>query len=186
MYFSAYSPVVSETRNTLLCNTITDSFFYTLDALKPTKVFNGQLRCKKIIFIDSDMVWSEEDLKTLLESNYEVVSGVYPLSDNIHSSVKDLKTDKFVTIDEVKLLTTPFPIAFGGLGFTACSFEVIDSLSYPWFSVKEETQVIDGVEYQKFTGEDTYFFNKIRETGIVPMANPNIKVGHQKLLNLVI
>lgn len=182
MYITGYSSIVSRTRNSLLSQSqFSDLGIVGPTSLQSTKIFGDNIECKKVIFIDSDIVWNINDIDSLINSEHDIINGFYQIADlNTSSLISNDKTH-FLTIEEIEQYNNPFEVYSSGLGFTACSFEVLKQLKYPWFKIEEEVFTDNGIEYQSAMGEDTYFFLKIKELGYKIMADPKIKVGHEKL-----
>jgi hypothetical protein len=182
MYITGYSSIVSRTRNSLLSQSqFSDFGTVGPTSFQPTTIFGDAISCKKVIFIDSDMVWSVEDIDNLINSEHEIINGFYPIVDFNTSSLISADKTHFLTMSEIQKHKKPFEVYSSGLGFTACNFDVLKQLEYPWFKVEESIFEHDGVNYQTAIGEDTYFFLKIKELGYKIMADPNIKIGHEKL-----
>jgi hypothetical protein len=183
-FFFARSSVVSDVRNTLLSSSQFVRYEHTPESLKSAEVFDGKIICKKVIMIDSDMVWTIDDFKKLIESPHDVTVGVYAFKDNYKVSVRKLNEPLFLTKEELSRETEPFPVSNSGLGFTCVSFEALKSLKFPWFYVTEHALAIDNKMVQRLQGEDFNFFQNLLAAGYIPMADPSIKVGHTKPLTL--
>jgi hypothetical protein len=190
-YKFGYSPVISSIRNQLIAEF--PNFEQPLDKktmkkvseqLQPIMPFDGQIVTDKVIFIDSDIIWTNEALQMLLDSPYDVTVAPYVLSDRQTTSVR--KDGKFILIDEYKDYNEPFQIEAAGLGFMACKFEVLQNMSYPWFSVIEEIIEENGKLKGDTVGEDAYFFFKLADMGYKAYCDPRIKVGHEKVTTLTI
>jgi hypothetical protein len=178
LFLFGYSPIIQSIRNGLLSN-FTENGKIENNKI-PVDIFNNELECNKIIFIDSDIVWTKEDLKKIIESDKDFIVGTYVLTDTVNSSVREINSEVFMTVNELKNKKEIFEIHSSGLGFMSCSFNAIKNIEYPWFDV-EETIVSEGnKKYQKTIGEDIYFFNKIKNAGYKIFADPSIKVGHIK------
>jgi hypothetical protein len=179
-YFVKYMPIVSSIRNYLLGTAITDQSQTFLSPPGSTKVFSDILECKKVIFIDSDMVWSLESMKKLLNSEHDFISAPYLLGDGKTVSVKKSGEDHFMNSKDLKLQKNVFEIDSSGLGFFSCSFDSLKNIEYPWFSTEEISKNINGGIHQGHIGEDVYFCNKVKSYGNKIFTDPSIIVGHQK------
>jgi hypothetical protein len=169
-----YSPIITEIRNNLLGYSPIGIPNYNK---KNNRIFSGNFKCKKIIFIDSDIIWTPNDIKILLESDKDIICGIYPFNDKTHVSVtKD--GENFLTIKDIlDAKEEEFEIHSGGLGFLSCSFNALDKLKFPWF----ELESFESLQYGKgVIGEDILFFNKLRSLGYNIYANSRIKLGHIK------
>lgn len=169
----AYSPVITEVRNMLLSQDIDGN-----ESTDDTKIFGGNLKFKKVVFIDSDIIWTIDNIHRLLLCDKDVVCGVYPLADQFRTSISEEKTG-FITVDDFRARPKDslIELDFGGLGFTACSYDALSSLSYPFFDLVNLPKVIHNTSIE---GEDTLFFRKLRQNGFKAYADPAIVVGHMK------
>jgi hypothetical protein len=155
-------------------------------AIHSKKILNGTLECNKVVFIDSDMVWDNEAMSNLLSSPFHVTSGVYSYKDQKHVVLKREGVD-LISKEELKNHKEPFEVLQSGLGFMACSFESLSSLSYPWFDVTfldDNNKQSNYLHSSNVITEDVYFCNKLREQGYKIIVDPKILVGHQKSIVL--
>lgn len=185
-YYFAYGPGIAHLRNNMVAHSGFGNFMYDGRNLTKTIPFAGELRCKKVIFIDSDMTWTEEDIEKLINSPYDITTGVCPLSNKYESSVKFLNSNHFEPIESLSNLTEPFEIESSGLSFMSINFEVFETVPYPWFNSFEITKEIDGVTYASNLSEDVYFIEKCKENGFKVYLDPTIKMGHIKTQTLKI
>lgn len=151
--------------------------------------------------IDSDMVFNPEQVETLIASALErkVVSGMYLMADGKHlATVKDWDAEffvkngsfQFLTLedvetwkkDEKRLNTGDFmEVAYSGMGFFACTKEVLNSLEYPYFwypLIQIETS--DGKIYRDQCSEDVAFCRNIQAKGYKIYLHTGLKLGHEK------
>lgn len=152
------------------------------------KPFQGELDYDYIMWIDSDIVFKPEDFFNLLESPYDITSGIYMMEDLKNFAVtqemdeyyfKKNGTYQFMTqadIDEEK--TRYIPVEYTGMGWMLIRKGVIEKLSYPWFSSK--IQKIDNLIDME--SEDVAFCRALKESGFTIYIDSKIRVGHQKLL----
>lgn len=182
----SYCPVISTLRNQMLSRSfLTGNNSSDVGSISSSvSVFNNELFCKKIIFIDSDMVWKVEDIDRLIKSEYDVVAGLYTLSDGKTISAIKKDSDIFITKKELNKIKNPFPIKSAGLGFVACTYEILSQVEYPWFfNIDDMVFNENENKYLPITvGEDIAFFAKLSMLGdkYKIMADPLIKVGHEK------
>ena len=167
-----YSPIITVTRNTLIGN-FPSKFGDNTFSVIP---FNGEYTCKKVIFLDDDVYWKVEDLEILLKSDKEIISGIYLTVDQ--KTVALIGEDgNRLTLDQLKDKTEPFEVLAVGLGFFACTLNVLESIEFPWFDtptqITEDNVGIVG-------SEDVYFCNKARDKGYKIYADPKLKIGHEK------
>lgn len=147
-----------------------------------------------LLFIDSDIIFTNDDFLKLLKSinndNVGVVSGVYfskarpyfPVAgffdlNNVNEgfpkvSVQQIKSKKIVEID------------WTGLGFVLVKREIIDKIEYPWFDmtivdlpkpiVKKGNLIIK----KEILSEDISFFTKIRKLDYKILLDTNVLLQH--------
>ncbi len=178
-YAIYYNPIISDTRNSLF----THDFIHwdkTVNVYSKTNaaLFGNTMICQKVIMIDDDMVWSVNDIIKLIESPYDVTVGVYKFSNNINISIAEKSEMEFLLPKDIENRTEPFPIITSGLGFVACTYDILKQISLPWFSV------ISNQEEQNITtrGEDFIFFEKLRGINASIYCDPTIKLGHMKFV----
>lgn len=164
-WYVDYTPIISLTRNRLLGYSGSSSVGPKLS----TTVFEGKLNCKKVMFIDSDIVWSVSDIFKLLTNTEPVIGGAYVTADKYH--IAALQDGRTMNIHD--LTGDLIPVTSMGLGFVACAFEVVKDLKYPWFSV------IENMDGSRVT-EDVYFFNRVKSAGYTPYLDSSIRLGHIK------
>jgi hypothetical protein len=98
---------------------------------------SNKIVTKRVIFIDSDILWSYENFKKILMSEYDVLSGVYLDINNKCTYIKNDKESQ-ASIEEFKKEREPFEIKRSGFGFVSCSFNVLHKMKYPWFNVIQD------------------------------------------------
>jgi hypothetical protein len=171
-----------------------------LDVLRgqEQKPFDGQ-PFDVWITIDSDIVFTFEQIEKLIESTEEhpVVAGMYRMSDLVnYAFVKDWDetyfkangTFQFIKPEEVakwkeEMDVKYFPVVYSGMGFMAIRKEVFDNIKYPYFDSEVMTITTeDGKVIRDICSEDVSFCKKITQAGYQIMVNTDIRVGHIKPL----
>ena len=167
-----------------------------LDVLKgiDQKPFDGKIDYDVWLTIDSDIVFSPEQVIELIEDTktYPVVSGVYRMEDLKHyACVKEWNVDyfkkmgtfQFVKVDDFERAPKFVSVAYNGMGFFACRKEVIEKLKYPYFSYPLiEIEGKDGVMLRDTCSEDVAFCKNLTDAGIPIIVNTSLRVGHEKTL----
>ena len=167
------------------------------------KPFRGQIPdYDYIVFIDSDVIFSPEDVFHLLETPHDVTAGLYAMEDRKNFAtvkVQDLEffkkhgTFEFLSIDTVEqMLKTAkindqgqeryLPVSYSGMGFMAIKANVFERLPYPWF-YSELTEFIDakGQMVRDMSSEDVSFCNNLlKHLGLKVMLDLDVRVGHLK------
>ena len=167
-----------------------------LDVLKGVdqKPFDGKIDYDVWLTIDSDIVFSPEQVMELVEDTktYPVVSGVYRMEDLKHyACVKEWNVDyfkkmgtfQFVKVDDFERAPKFVSVAYNGMGFFACRKEVIEKLKYPYFSYPLiEIEGKDGVIIRDTCSEDVAFCKNLTDAGMEIIVNTTLRVCHEKTL----
>lgn len=172
-----------------------------LDVLRGVeqKPFNGQLPYDVWVSIDSDVIFSPEQLIELIESTevHPVVSGMYRMSDlKNYAIVADWDethftqngTFKFLSVEDVDAWKGEsgqkfMPVSYAGMGFWAMRREALEALKYPFFDAPlQEIKMPDGTVIRDMCSEDVAFCKNLEKAGYTVMVNTNLRVGHEKML----
>lgn len=149
-----------------------------------SRPMHGQISYDKILWIDSDIKFTPEDVIKAYESEYEIVVGAYLLGDGSVVAHKELMGAPY-SYDQVLKMKEPVQIWGGGMGFMAVKSGVFESLSRPWFqSVKAKVDWEDGVLDFPIMGEDLSFCHRAGEAGFEIWLDPSIKLEHNKVMKL--
>ena len=143
-----------------------------------------------LMFIDSDIQFSIENILQLLKRDKDVVSGIYFAKSKPHFPVcgfYDLKriSNGFPKLNKEQILSKQLlEVDWTGNGFILMKRNVIDKIEYPWFDMR----VIDLLEPAKRDGnitikkeilsEDISFCCKIKEAGFKIFADTSILLKH--------
>jgi len=167
-----------------------------LDVLRGTdqKPFGGKEEYDVWLTIDSDIVFTPEQVIELLEDTkkYPVVSGLYRMQDMKHyACVKEWDLDyfkkngsfQFMKVGEPEKEDKYTPVAYNGTGFFACRKEVLEKLTYPYFSYPLiEIEAEDGKILRDMCSEDVAFCKNVIDAGFDIVVNTDLIVGHEKTL----
>jgi|TARA_R110000851_G_scaffold99135_1_gene214064 hypothetical protein len=167
-----------------------------LDVLRGTdqKPFGGKEEYDVWLTIDSDIVFTPEQVIELLEDTkkYPVVSGLYRMQDMKHyACVKEWDLDyfkkngsfQFMKVGEPEKEDKYTPVAYNGMGFFACRKEVLEKLTYPYFSYPLiEIEAEDGKILRDMCSEDVAFCKNVIDAGFDIVVNTDLIVGHEKTL----
>jgi len=178
-----YSADIYNCRNALLLPAK-----YTEGGIKrPAKPFNGKLEYDVLLWIDSDMVFTPDDVETIINHADPVVSGICPVDQNraglaryasyqegtpegiIYFNTKD---NNYAEMEKTGL----FEVDFAGFAFIAVKRGVFEEIEYPWFRHKD----IDLDGKQIVTSEDFGMCERIRDAGFKIFADPKVRIGHEK------
>jgi len=164
-----------------------------LDVLRGAdqKPFGGQVDYDVWLTIDSDIVFTPEQVVELLEDTkkYPVVSGLYRMQDMKHlACVKEWDVDyfkkngsfEFMKADELEKEDKYISVAYNGMGFFACRKEVLEKMQYPYFSYP--LIEIDGMK--DMCSEDVAFCKNLKDAGFEVIVNTTLRVGHEKTMTI--
>lgn len=157
------------------------------------KPFNG-MHYDYIMWIDSDIVFDVNQFLTLLRHNKPIVSGLYLMDGGTkYATVKDWDIEFFKKNSSFQFLTPKFvekwkqqhpnklmEVEYTGFGFLLCKKGVFEKINYPWFEPVYENKIAENVV--DFCSEDVSFCKKILKKGLKIYIDPNIIVGHEKII----
>jgi hypothetical protein len=143
----------------------------------------GKFTYGKVFWIDSDIEWDVEAFKAVLESELEIVGGLYQIHPNGRVAVAFKDSEGFPTVvkeADFIMLDPEEPIeCFGvGFGFVAMKQGVFESCDRPWFKIEHITW--PHLAFETNIGEDYSFSINARRNGITTHVMPNVKVKHHK------
>jgi GT2 family glycosyltransferase len=142
-----------------------------------------------MMWIDSDVIFTIQDVVELLKCNADIVCGLYLMQNRTQFAAVEHMDEKvfqrtgrfdFLTPETVAQKDGLFEVGYAGFGFTMVKRGVFESLEYPWF--RPIFLQIGGCF--DFTGEDVGFCMQARAAGLKILVNPKVIVGHEKALVL--
>lgn len=176
-FSNAYESHVADARETTLSGTKDNSVL-------ENRPFQGLLNYKKILWIDSDIVWTPEDVIKLYESDKDIVSGAYLLATG-EVTAYPVALKRALTYDEVLPMTELMKVGAIGFGFVCIKQGVFESLSRPWFQSAITTLTVDGKDFTfPIIGEDISFCERARANGYDIWFDPTVRVTHHKTMRL--
>lgn len=139
-------------RNRMACKAVNESFTH-------------------LLFIDSDMVFDESIVETLMFSDKEMVCGAFqsrrpPYGSCVFSSLKPLTKVKNYGLE-------PFRVAGCGMAMTMISTDVIKDVQAK-FGNCFDPATLEGINF----GEDLAFCWRVNKTGREIWCEPTARVGH--------
>jgi len=172
-----------------------------LDVLRGVdqKPFNGELNYDVWVSIDSDVIFSHEQLIELIEGTdvHPVTSGMYRMADLAHFAMvadwdeahfAEHGTFKFLSVEDVETWKkttgqTYMPVSYAGMGFWAMRREALEALRYPFFDAPlQEITRADGTKLRDMCSEDVAFCKNLEKAGYTIYVNTNLRCGHEKML----
>jgi hypothetical protein len=149
-----------------------------------SRPFKGQVTYDKILWIDSDIMFTPQDVIRAYRSEFDVVSGAYTLASGEVVAYKELFGHGF-TMDQVKAMKEPERIFGAGMGFFCMKSGIFEKLSRPWFQQVPATTIFNGEEFTfPIMGEDLSLCKRINDAGFEIWLDPEIKLIHHKTFKL--
>jgi hypothetical protein len=177
-YTNEYSSHVGDSREmTLNCGPQMDPF--------NSVPFGGKITYDKMLWIDSDIAWTPEDVIKLYESDKDVISGAYLFGNGSVAAYKE-KFGRGYSYEDIKDSTEIEKVFAVGFGFVCIKQGVFEALSRPWFqSTEDPIQGPNGKPVQfAVMGEDTSWCFRVNKLGYEIYLDPSIKVTHHKMMKL--
>ncbi len=148
--------------------------------------FNDQVTYDKILWIDSDITFTPDDVLKAYRSEYDIVSGAYMLSNGEVMAYEETMGTPF-KYQDIKDATEPIKIQGAGMGFMAVKKGVFETMDRPWFQAATiEKDLNDGrgpVQIQ-MAGEDLSFCHRAIQNGFEIWLDPTIRLIHNKNMRL--
>lgn len=154
------------------------------NSITESRPFKGSITYDKILWIDSDIIFTPEDVIKAYESPYDVVAGAYMLASG-EVVVYDKLFGPAHTMQEVLAMTEPKRVFGAGMGFFCMKSGIFEKMSRPWFQSVLGTHVQDGEEFTfPIMGEDLSLCKRINDLGFEIWLDPSIKLIHHKTVKL--
>lgn len=147
------------------------------------EVGSGKYTYDKIFWIDSDVEWEVEAFQALLESELDIVGGLYQTSPEGRVAVAMFDANQMPTvINEVDFIMyepeEPVEVFGVGFGFLAIKQGVFENCNRPWFLM--ERIKWPHIDFEVNVGEDYSFCVNARRNGFKVHVLPKVKVRHHK------
>lgn len=142
---------------------------------------SGKFTYDKIFWIDSDIEWEVDDFRKLIESELDIVSGLYQTHPNgtvaVHFPDNQGRPTK---VNKVEFLLHDEPVEVGGVGFgfVAMKSGVFETMERPWFLIRRIKW--DDVDFYTNVGEDYSWCANAQRAGYKIWVDPQVKVLHHK------
>lgn len=157
------------------------------------KPFNSKFDYDYIMWIDSDIIFKIEDFKKLLESDFDITSGLYKMHNNVNYPVvvnyndnyfKENGSFEFLTDDKLKyykdnkkLINNRYlEVEYSGMGWLLIKKDVIEQIKYPWFY----HELYKNNNCVEMFSEDVSFCKNLKKAGFKINLDTTIRVGHLK------
>ena len=175
MFLNEYSSMVSSAREATVMNG------RYLDPFNNSPV-RGYVTYDKIFWIDSDIGWEIEDFSKLLESDKDVVSGLYFDEKMTPMFSVPGDVDPVTEIDRILKSKKEEKIFACGFGFLAVKSGVFEKMPRPWFESLFERITSDDNEKEIFIpyAEDYAWCKKAQQSGFDIYLDPTVSLSHYK------
>lgn len=177
-FSNEFSSHVADAREITLSATRKNDYYNNLP-------FSGDLDYDKVFWIDSDMVWTPNDFMKIYESDKDIIGGAYLAgSGEVMAYPTMLKTGYM--FDDIIKMSGEVEVEGIGFGFIAMKKGVFESLSRPWFQMAsvKKTEADGSIKEYPILGEDLSFCQRISEKGFKIWLDTDVKLIHQKTMNL--
>lgn len=148
--------------------------------------FGGRADYDYMMWIDSDIVFSNQSFKALLDMKKDIASGWYSQPGGTTPVVERMDDDYFLTHGSYEFISAEamtarrglFTADYIGFGWVLVRRGVFESIEYPWFAPKLR-KLPGGIE--DVCSEDVAFCADAREAGFEIWVDPRVRVGHEKI-----
>ena len=155
--------------------------------------FDGKVEYDVWVTIDSDIIFTPKQLIELIEDTdkYPVVSGMYKMANSKYiPAVKEWNMAHFARNGAYEFIDPEtldkdvkhHDVAYVGMGFMACTRQVLEKIKSPYFNYPTEENEIDGKVISQIFSEDVSFCKRVTDAGFKISINTDIKLGHEKKL----
>lgn len=136
----------------------------------------------QIFWIDSDISWTPEQFFKIYDSEHDVTSGCYLLSDGYTTTVHAWGTPGGIPAHEIVNMKDTIKVQSVGFGFVAMKSGVFEKIQRPWFNHEyvKVGQNADGTDVIDAVGEDISWCIKAYRAGIDIYFDPSVLVTHMK------
>lgn len=157
------------------------------------KPFDGKVEYDVWVTIDSDIIFTPKHLIELIEDTdkYPVISGMYKMSNSKYiAAVKEWNLAHFIKNGVYEFIDPEtfdkdlkhHEVAYVGMGFMACTREVLEKIEYPYFNYPTEELEVDGKTISQIFSEDVSFSKRVTDAGYKIIINTDLRIGHEKKL----
>jgi hypothetical protein len=175
---TGYSSHVADAREIVTSGTMFNS-------LVESRPFNGSVTYDKLMWIDSDIEFTPEDIFKLYKSDKDIITGGYLIS-NGDVMVYEKLGKRAYRMEDVEKMEDIIEIEAAGFGFICVKQGVFESLTRPWFqSANTTVKLEDGSDYTfAMIGEDISWCQRVLNNGYKLWFDPSVKVNHHKMVKL--
>ena len=146
------------------------------------KPFDGKIEYDVWVTIDSDVIFTPKHLIELIEDTdkYPVISGMYRMSNSKYiAAVREWNLAHFIKNGVYEFIDPEtldkdvkhHEVAYVGMGFMACTREVLEKIEYPYFNYPTEELEVDGKTISQVFSEDVSFSKRVTDAGYKIVIN---------------
>lgn len=157
------------------------------------KPFDGKVEYDVWVTIDSDIIFTPKHLIELIEDTdkYPVISGMYKMANSKYiAAVREWNLAHFIKNGVYEFIDPEtfdkdlkhHEVAYVGMGFMACTREVLEKIEYPYFNYPTEELEVDGKTISQVFSEDVSFSKRVTDAGYKIIINTDLRIGHEKKL----
>ncbi len=153
------------------------------------KPFEGKIEYNHILWIDSDSIFTPDNVVKLLDRDVDIVAAYYAMSDMQNAAAVENLDDEyllkhgnyeFLKISDLSERTDLISVALVGMGFMLVKKGVFEKLKYPWFNPR--TIKLDNIT--DFCGDDASFCLSAKAADYEIFLDPTVRIGHYKSIVL--
>jgi hypothetical protein len=153
--------------------------------------FQGAVPYDYLMWIDSDIVFTPEDVFKLVDSPHDITCGLYIMEDGKNFPIVRkyddeffLKNGHYQMISGEEMMTEKeryINVDYSGMGWMCIKKGVVEKIQYPWF-FHDKICLTDNIH--DMCSEDVSFCKNLKHAGFDIYVDTTVVVGHQKLMTL--
>lgn len=163
---------------------------------KDQKPFDGKVPYDVWLSIDHDVIFTPKQVIELVEDTdkFPVISGMYRVDGAVNLSYISKFDDEYykknggyemARVESVDPNRKHIPVDHTEMGFFACTREVIEKMTYPYFYHPPiEIQTEDDKTLVHMVTDDEAFCRNVKTAGYVVHVNTDVRVGREKKIVL--
>ncbi len=156
--------------------------------------FDGKIDYDYLFWIDSDVLFTAEQIVRLINHDVDIVSGCYLMHNNQHYPIVETMDDArflenghydFWSREDLKKKQEQgglIEVCYVGFGFMCIKKGVFETLKYPFFAPRKIK--FANSEVEEWASEDVSWCLNVRDLGYKVLIDPHVQVAHQKLIPL--
>lgn len=138
--------------------------------------------------IDSDQVWTPQDIEDLIARDVDVVSGAIRVAEIEQYAfgwfdeqlLNETNQLKRMTVEQMEGKKALIDVDFLGLAFTLVKYGIFEKLKFPWFEPLKFSENQKARRKIGWCGEDLSLCERLRNEGVKLYIDPQIIIKHEK------